>query len=407
VVPLDDPTAERVVVRISATSAVMAVLAVVVTLMVERTFVAAHAPLSWAAAAVVVAVLIDPLVELLARHIPRVAAVLLALLVVAAAIFGVAYRAFDDLSGGIDRLGEAAADSADQLEDRDDGVGQLANDVDASRRVDSFIDALEDRATGGDDVLASTAGTAPTYAVSAVLTVFLMSYGPRLARAALAQVPGSARRRARIARIADRAIERARRAILLIVGEGVVAGVGVGLAAEMLDVPAPAALGLAAGIMALLPHVGLVLGTLPFLLLVIGLRSDEATIVAVVVIIACQLADSMFVRPRLAARSVHVGLLVPWAVALVGYVSYGVGGAAYSLAFAVFALAVVDEVGVLQGEPVPGGPDAGSAGSGPGAAATAAARVRAARRGDGAPAGSVPSDPAGPAGPASGAPAPA
>jgi hypothetical protein len=40
---------------------------------------------------------------------------------------------------------------------------------------------------------------------------------------------------------------------------------------------------------------------------------------------------------------VHVGLLVPWAVALIGYAAYGVGGAAYGLAFAVFGLALIDQ----------------------------------------------------------------
>ena len=355
-VPPRDSTTDRIVVRISAVSAVVGVLIVVVALMAERIFVAAHAPLSWAAAAVVVAVLIDPLVEVLGRRIPRVAAVLLALLVAATAIFGVVYRAFDDLSAGLDRLGEAAQDAADQVEDRDDGIGSTARDIDTSRRVDSFITALEDRATGGEDVLASTAGTAPTYFVGAILTVFLMSYGPRLARSALAQLPGE-ERRALVAHVLPRAIERARRAILLTLGEGVTAGVGVGLAAELLDVPAPAALGLAAGVMALLPHVGLVLGSLPFLLLVLGLRSDVATIVAAVLIVACQLADSLVIRPRLATRSVHIGLLVPWAVALVGYVTYGVGGAAYGLAFAVFALAVLDQLELRQPRATP--PSAG------------------------------------------------
>ena len=37
-------------------------------------------------------------------------------------------------------------------------IGRAAEDVDASRRVDMFADALEERVTGTDDVLASTAG---------------------------------------------------------------------------------------------------------------------------------------------------------------------------------------------------------------------------------------------------------
>lgn len=341
--PASDTYEERQIVRVSPTSAVVGVVVVTLALLAQRVFVAAHRPLSWALAAVVVAVLIDPLVSVLGRHIPRVVAVLGALLVVATAAFGVAYRAFDDLSAGLDRLGEAAQDAVDRVEDRDDGVGQLARDVEAARRVDDFVEALEERATGGEDVLASTAGTAPTYFVGAILTVFFMSYGPRLATAALRQIP-DARRRERVAGVVGRALVRGRRAVLFTLGEGLFAGAAVGLLAGALGLPAPSALGLAAGLVALLPHVGLVLGTLPTLLLMLGLRSDAATVTLAAVVVACQLLDSMVIRPWFAERSVHVGLLVPWVVALVGYAVYGVGGAAYSLALAAFGLAAIDEI---------------------------------------------------------------
>ncbi len=339
-------------VRISARSAVVAVAVVVLAIVAERVFVAAHAPLSWAVAAVVVAVLIDPIVDVLDRHIPRLLAVIAALIVTAAAVWGVIYVAFDDLSHGVDRLGEAAQDAASELEGRDDGVGQLARDVDASRRVDLFVDALDERVTGGEDVLASTAGTAPTYFVAGILTLFLLSYGPRLAQSAVEQIPDADTQRD-VTEVVTSALHRSRRAILFTITEGVLAGLVVAGVARLLEVPAPAALGLAAGIMALLPHVGLVLGTLPLILLVLALRSDVAAVITVVVVLACQLADSFWLRRRIALHSVHVGLLVPWVVALVGYAVYGVGGAAYGLALAVFLLAVLDELARRRGDVSP------------------------------------------------------
>jgi putative heme transporter len=339
-------------VRISARTAFVAVAVVVLAIVAQRVFVAAHAPLSWAVAAVVVAVLIDPIVDVLDRRLPRLASVMIALLVLAAAIWIVIYVAFDDLSRGVDQLGDAARDAAGELESRDDGVGQLARDVDASRRVDLFVDSLDERVTGGDEVLATTAGTAPTYFIGGILTLFLMSYGPRLAQSAVDQVPDP-RRRAEITDIVTSALQRSRWAILLTIAEGVVIGLVVGGVARLLDVPAPAALGLAAGIMALLPHVGLVLGTLPLVLLMLALRSDLATIVAAVVILVCQLVDSFWVRRRISLHSVHVGLLVPWVVGLVGYAVYGVGGAAYGIALAVFALAVLDEISRRTDNPTP------------------------------------------------------
>ncbi|HKY68863.1 MAG TPA: AI-2E family transporter [Acidimicrobiales bacterium] len=342
--PAAAPEQPRRVIRITARTAVLAVLAVVLTILGLRLFVSAHQPLSWAVAAAVVAVLIDPIVDVLDRRLPRILSVIIALLVLAAVTWAVIYVAFDDLSSGVERLGESAQDAADELEARDDSIGRAARDVDASRRVDLFVDALDERVTGGDDVLASTAGTAPTYFVGGILTLFLMSYGPTLARSAVDQLPDP-RVRGEVSDIVTRAVQRSRRAVLLTVAEGIVVGLAVAAAAALLDVPSPAALGLAAGVMAMLPHVGIVLGTLPLVLLVLALNSDVATIATVVVVLACQVGDSFWLRRRISARSVHIGLLVPWVVALVGYEVYGVGGAAYGLALAVFGLAVLDELG--------------------------------------------------------------
>jgi putative heme transporter len=336
---------EHRVVRITARSAVVGVLVLVAGIVAQRILVAAHRPLSWAAAAVVVAVLIDPIVDLLDRHIPRLAAVIVALLVVGGAAFAVTYVAFDNLADGLDRLGRAAEDAAERLEARTDSVGDLARDVDATRRVNLFVDTLDERVTGGDEVLVSTAGTAPTYLVGGILTLFLMSYGPRIAQSAVNQLP-SPRQREELTDVVTRALNRSRRAVLLMVSEGLVVGLLVTGIAHLLDMPSAAALGFAAGLLSILPHVGIVLGSLPLILLLLALRSDLAAIVAAVVVVACQLVDSYVVRRRISLSSVHVGLLVPWVVVLVGYAVYGVGGAAFALVFAVFGLAVLDELAV-------------------------------------------------------------
>ncbi|HLT68676.1 MAG TPA: AI-2E family transporter [Acidimicrobiales bacterium] len=340
------------VVRITAGTAVTAVLVAVAALAARHVFVAARAPLSWAAAAAVVAVMIDPIVDRLDKRLPRLPSVIIALLVTTLAVWAAVYVALDDLSHGVDQLSQAAQEAADDLEDRDDRIGELARDVEASRRVDMFVRALDERVTGGDEVLASTPGIAPTYFVGGILTLFLMSYGPGLAQAALNQVPDP-RRREEVAAVVTVALRRARTAVYLTLAEGVLAGIAVGAAAALLDLPSPAAMGLAAGVMALLPHVGLVLGTLPLVLLVAAQRTVWALVATVAVIVAAQLVDSFWLRRRIARRSVHVGLLVPWVVALVGYAVYGVGGTAYGLALAVFVVAVLDELSRRTRNPVP------------------------------------------------------
>jgi len=336
-------TVERRLVRISPTAALALVGTLVGLVVARRMFVAAHRPLSWAAAAAVAAVLLDPVVDRLAVHIRRVPAVLLTFVVLGAVGVGTAYLVFDELEGALSRLETAAPDAAAAIEGRTDRVGGLARDFGLGDRVTSAVAALDDRVTGGGDVLRSTAGTAPTYFVCAILTVFLLTYGPRMARSALEQ-EGDLVRRARLAHIVGPAVQRARSAIVLAVAEGLVVGLIVGGVATALDLPAPSAVGFAAGVLALFPYVGITIGAIPLLLLALAFRSLPTSLALLAVVIAVQLVDSMVVRPRAAARSVDLGLLVPWVTALLGYAVYGIGGAAYGTAIAIFGLALLDRI---------------------------------------------------------------
>ena len=136
----------------------------------------------------------------------------------------------------------------------------------------------------------------------------------------------------------------ARSAVLLGALEAVVVGLVVTAVATALDLPAPSAVGFTAGVLSLFPHVGLTLGCVPLLLLALGFRSLPVALVLVVLVIAAQLADSFRLRPHLAAQSVDIGLVVPWIVALVGYSIYGIGGAVYGTIYAVFGLAILDQL---------------------------------------------------------------
>lgn len=346
-------TLQRRVVRITPASAIWIVGVLVGLVVARRVFVAAHRPLSWAAASAVAALVLDPYVESLARRIRRVPAVLLTFVVVAVIGVGTTYLVFDDVQQAIDRLQAVAPEAADTIEARDDRLGEIARDGHLRERVDSFVTALEERATGGSDVLRTTAGTAPTYFLCAILTVFFLTYGPRTWAAGLAQLRDPERSR-RMEAIASMALERTRRAVVLTVGVALLLGlIGTSLA-NWLRLPAPSALGFAIFVMALLPHIGLVVGSIPLLLLTVGFRSGTMAIVLSVAVVAVQLIDSWFVRNWIARRSVHIGLLVPWVVALLGYAVYGIGAAAYGMIAAVFVLAVLDQIQVAhQVSPAP------------------------------------------------------
>lgn len=350
-------TVERRVLVISTQAAVTLVAGVVLFIVARMMFVAAHQPLSWAAACVVAAVLLDPIVDRLAVHLRRVPAVLLTFLAIGAAAIGTTYLVFDQVQEAIDRLEEAAPEAAASIEERDDRLGEVATDFKLEKRVASFTENLSKRVTGGDDVLRSTAGTAPSYLVCAILTVFLMTYGPRIASAALAQDPDEARR-ARVSGIMGPAVKRARSAVILTAAVGVAVGLVVAGLAFLFDLPAAAALGFTAGIAALLPHLGVLVGSVPFLLVAVGFRSLTAAALLALVVVGLQVLDTLLVRRWISRHTVDIGLLLPWVVALLGYEVYGIGGGAYGLAFAILGLAILDQLDRTGGHPTQNPEDA-------------------------------------------------
>jgi predicted PurR-regulated permease PerM len=336
-------TVERRRIHLSLQAALTIVGTIIALIVLRGMFVKAHRPLSWVAACVVAAVLLDPIVDRLAVRIRRVPAVLLTFLLIGAVAVGTAYLVFDGIDRAVDRLDSAAPEAAARIEGRDDRVGEVASDFHLVDRVDSFVETLDNRVTGGSDVLRTTAGTAPTYLVCAILTLFLLTYGPRIARAAIDQDPDEDRRQ-RVADVVGPAVAKARSAILLNAAVGGGVGLTASIAANALGLPAASAAGMTAGVLALLPHAGILFGSVPLLLLSLGFKSSTTTIVLALAVVALQAVDSTLLRGWIGRRSVEIGLLVPWVVALIGYQVYGIGAAAYGLAFAIFGLAVFDQL---------------------------------------------------------------
>jgi predicted PurR-regulated permease PerM len=320
---------------------VLIVTALVLGMLAIAVFRAAHRPISWLAAAVVVAVVLDPVIDRLERHIRRFPAVLLCFLVAGAAVVGLAYLTFDDLDRAIERVEQAAPEAAARIEERDDQIGQLARDLGLTQRVEDAVADLNERVGSGDQVVKSTALLAPTYLIGAILTVFLMSYGPRIGTAAIEQLPED--RRGRVADVLTRSTRRARSALLLTTADAVVVGLLAWLVAFLLDLPAPAVLAVLAGVLAVLPHLGIVLGSVPIVLLSLGFESFGVAALVALGAIVLQVLDSALVRRRV-DRHVQAGLLTPWVVVLLAYDVYGVGAAVYGLAYAFMALAVLDQL---------------------------------------------------------------
>jgi predicted PurR-regulated permease PerM len=338
-------------VRISTRTIVLAVGVVIALLVLRGAFVAGQRVLGWAAASTVTAVFVAPLVSWLGRWIPRIAAVLLTFVVIAVAAVALVFGTFDNLDREIRSLQRAAPDATERLESRDDEIGSAMRDLELSSRVDVFLDELDERVGSGSDALAENALTFPVFFLNAILTIFLLLYGPGIVRGGLDLI-GDEERRRRATAVLHEATLRARRSLAAMLGQGVLIGMLVGVVAGALSLPAPVVLGLVAGVAATLPDVGILLGVLPTIALTAGLESGRAAVSILAVAMVLQAFEALHVRRWVDHWGIEVGPSVVWIVVLLGYELHGIGMAFFGVAFAVFAMAVIDELPREGEEPV-------------------------------------------------------
>lgn len=339
---------ERIV-RITWSTAVLAVSVVLGFIFVRGAFVAAHRVLAWTAAAIAVAVFVEPIVDKLDRWMPRGIAVALTFLAIAGVAGGLVFGAVADLDNEVQRLKQVMPDAIEQLEERNDEIGSVAREIDLSRRSESFLDALDERVGSGSGALAQNAPTLPVYFVSAILTIFLLVYGPKIAQGAVEQV-AEGRRRQVFTNVLSNATHRARRTVSALLTQGATVGLVVFGTAKLVVLPAPIVLGLIAGVMAMLPDVGILMGVLPTVALIAALESVGLAVVVLSVALVVQLVEAFYLRRQVKEFGVDVGPAVIWIVALVGFTVYGPGMAFYGIAYAIFILAVIDQVPAVRAE---------------------------------------------------------
>lgn len=311
----------------------------VVSLLLRNAFVAAHRQIGWAVACIIVAALLSPFANVLDRKMPRWLALLITMLGSGLLTAVVWAGVIVNLADGFDVLKKEAPRAAASLERR----YEVAKEFRLSERVDSLIEQFRASTTGG--AMGRAVGAAGTYFVCGILTLFLMIYGPRMLAAMFRQIK-DADRRARVERQATEAMSNSRRYILASIAQAVIVAAAVGLTAWLLSIPAPFVLGVLAGMIGLVPTLGIVVGGLPALLLAAGLGDWQDALILLALLVVLQAIEVTVVRRRIDRASVHVGPALPAIVALLGYELYGIGGATYGAAALVFLIAWLDAVGI-------------------------------------------------------------
>lgn len=336
------PTPRRVV-RFSAPSLVRAVGVVGLGLFGVLAFLAAKRPLGWLLVAVLLAALLFPVVDRLARHVPRGLAIAIVALGGLALVAGITYRGIDEVRRQADRVERAAPAAARDLQ-RSERFGEFARQAQLEDKVETFVQELPDRLRGGDpvDALRAAASRGAAFLVTFVLMVFVLISGPRFLASGLAQIRDP-HRRAGVERVLGAAFPRAWCYVALSLAKASVAGVFTWALCVVVDVPGAVLLGLWVAAWSLVPAVGVLVGSLAVVLLSITVSLEVAGAV-LVVFLAYQVAEVFVVQRRIERRSIHVGPFVSLVVAALGLELYGIGGLFGGLVLVVFALCVLDEL---------------------------------------------------------------
>lgn len=332
-------------VEIDLRSVALAFVFVVFVVLARGVIVAARRPLGWAVATVIAASFLAPAVERLAEHVRRVVALIIVLLLTAATMGLIMWGVLHDLDRESQHLYRVAPIAARSIE-RSPRFGQAARDFKLEERVTDAVATLRKRSQSLAGKAASRAGT---YFVCAILTIFMLNWGPRMARSAGEQFTDP-ERRARIEHIAADAFGRWQHYVVGTVAQALAYGVVMWLVCRSLSVPAPTPLALVVGFFSVIPYMGVIVGSIPALLICAGLQSFGRAGVLLAIVMVLQLVHIWVTQPQIVERSsLYVGPLVLITSITLGYRVYGTGGAVFGSAMAVFLVAVLNAAGAARG----------------------------------------------------------
>ena len=350
--PVTGAPGRRRVIRYSGFSLVRAVLVVGLGLFGVLAFLAAKRPLGWLLVAILLAALLYPIVERLARHLPRGLAVAIVAVGGLLVVGGITYRGIDEVRTQADRIERAAPAAARDLQ-RSERFGEFARQAQLEDKVATFVEELPDRLRGGDavDALRSAASRGAAFVATFVLMVFVLISGPRFIDSGLAQIRDPERRTG-VRTVLERAYPRAWRYVAFSLAKAVAAGGFTWFACVVAGVPGAVLLGLWVGAWSLVPAVGVLVGSLAVVLLGVTVSLDTAAAL-LGLFLAYQVAEALVLQRRIEARSIHVGPFVSLVVAALGLELYGIGGLFGGLALVVFVLCVLDGLAPTDASDLP------------------------------------------------------
>lgn len=330
--------------RLTIGPAALAVVfaSIVIALVAENVLTAGRRPLGWALAAVVAAAAVEPLISRASRFMRRGVAMIVVMVPLLGLVGLVTYGVVGDLDAQVRRLQRDIPEAAAEIEESG-SMSDWASEFELTEKAQEFADSLR---RPSSQVGEEAVGGASTWALTLILTLFALAWGPRFASAALRQVPAGERRQ-RVARVVGRAFQQSQVYIEVSVLLAVATGFLAYAVFRLIDLPAPTPLALVVGVGTLVPSIGVVLAALPTAILTGALVSPRTAVVVGVGSVVVQVGHALLLR-RATRGATHPGAAVIVISFVVGYEVYGVGGSVVGSCVAVFLVALLDSVAIEE-----------------------------------------------------------
>lgn len=328
--------------RLSGRSVGAAVAVVTSALLVLRVLSSAGRVLVWVAIAASVAALVTPLMERLARRIPRGLGVALVAIAGLATAGFVTYGLVDGVVEQTEALQRQAPRAAERIE-RETRFRDAAREVDLSARTRRFVEGVPDRLRGGTpaEAVRSAATRGLAFLAVFVLTLFFLLHGPKLSAAAARQIHDETRR-AQATQVAGAVYRRAFGYARGTIAMAVMAAGFAYLLARAAGVPGPVPLALWVLLWDAVPLVGATVGALPIVLLA-GASDPTTGVVLLVAFLAYQAAEYVVLQRRLEQRTVRLGPFLTLVGGFAGLELYGLSGALLTILALAVGVVALDE----------------------------------------------------------------
>jgi len=330
-------------VRLSFPMSVGVVISVAFGFFLLNLFDNASRSIGWIVFSACIALMLFPALGLLDRFVPRGIGVFILVLFVIGLIAFPAYTVIDNVNRQTDKLERTLPQRARDLE-TNGRFAESFSEFELENKTRRAIEAIPETLQGGtkQEQLKANANRAIAFIAGGVLMLFFLLYGNRLVDGALSIVENQ-KRRNEIHELLKRAYFKTTLFGWSQIGLSITSGLATYCVCRLADVPAAGLLGVWVALWNVVPVFGVVIGSLPAVLLA-GSDSLRLALVLLAFFILYEVGESYVRLKVLGPHAMRLDSIVTMLVVFGGLELYGLGGALAGLVIASFGHALAGEV---------------------------------------------------------------